>query len=188
MGIHARKRWNAVPMASFPLPLEGEGAGGGEGIEERMAVIEFDRSVLGKEFVLGTYQVTAEMIEAFSRAVGETNPLYVDAEAAQKGPAGGLIAPPIFYDVFRADQIPDPKVKFGKVGFNAGQRCEFYVPIRPGDTITMKTRVTDVYEKTGRTGKMVFIVRETTYENQTGEKVAMVEQSQVRRESGAARE
>ena len=98
------------------------------------------------------------------------------------------MAPPIFYDVFRGDQMPDPKVKFGKIGFNAGQRCEFHVPIRPGDTITMKTRITDVYEKTGRTGKMVFIIRETTYENQKGEKVAVVEQSQVRRESGAARE
>ncbi len=141
-------------------------------------VIEFDRSVLGKEFVVGTYHVTADMIKAFALAVGETSATYVDAEAA----------PPIFYDVFRADQLPDPKVKFGKVGFNAGQRCEFYEPVRPGDTITMKTRVTDVYEKTGRTGKMVFIVRETTYENQKGERVAVVEQSQVCRDSGAARE
>jgi acyl dehydratase len=151
-------------------------------------VIEFDRSILGKEFVLGTFQVTEDMMRTFTRAVGESCPQYVDAEAAKKAASGGLIAPPIFYDVFRADQIPDPKVKFGKVSFNAGQRCEFHAPIRPGDTITMKTRVTDVYEKTGRTGKMVFIVRETTYENQQGEKVAVVEQSQVRRESGAARE
>jgi hypothetical protein len=45
-----------------------------------------------------------------------------------------------------------------------------------------------VYEKTGRTGKMVFIVRETAYENQRRETVAVVEQSQVRRESGASRE
>ena len=141
-------------------------------------MIEFDRSVLGKDFVVGTFHVTAEMITAFAQTVGETSAMYLDAEAA----------PPIFYDVFRADQIPDPKVKFGKVGFNAGQRCEFYAAIRAGDTITMKTRVTDVYEKTGRTGKMVFIVRETTYENQKGERVAVVEQSQVRRESGAARE
>jgi acyl dehydratase len=98
------------------------------------------------------------------------------------------VAPPIFYDVFRAEQMPDPKVQFGKISFNAGQHCEFYAPVRPGDTITLKARITDVYEKTGRTGKMVFIIRETTYENQKGEKVAVVEQSQVRRESGAARE
>jgi acyl dehydratase len=151
-------------------------------------VIEFDQSILGKEFVLGTFQVTEEMMRTFAQAVGETSPQYIDAEAAKQTPSGGLVAPPIFYDVFRADQVPDPKVKFGKVGFNAGQRCEFYAPIRPGDAITMKTRITDVYEKTGRTGKMVFVVRQTTYENQHGEKVAVVEQSQVRRESGAARE
>lgn len=151
-------------------------------------MIEFDRSILGKEFVLGTFDVTEDMIKAFAQAVGETSPQYVDPQAAKETASGGLIAPPIFYDVFRADQIPDPKVKFGKVAFNAGQRCEFHAPMRPGDTITMKTRITDVYEKTGRTGKMVFIVRETTYENQKGERVALVEQSQVRRESGAARE
>jgi len=151
-------------------------------------VIEFDQSILGKEFVLGTFQVTEDMMRAFAQAVGETCPQYVDSEAARNTASGGLVAPPIFYDVFRADQLPDPKVKFGKVGFNAGQRCEFHAPIRPGDTITMKTRITDVYEKTGRTGKMVFVVRETTYENQLSEKVAVVEQSQVRRESGAARE
>jgi acyl dehydratase len=151
-------------------------------------VVEFDRSILGKEFVLGTFQVTEDMMLAFAQAVGETSPQYVDPGAAQKTARGGLVAPPIFYDVFRADQFPDPKVKFGKVSFNAGQRCEFHAPIRPGDTITMKTRITDVYEKTGRTGKMVFIVRETSYENQKGERVAVVEQSQVRRESGVARE
>jgi acyl dehydratase len=151
-------------------------------------VIEFDRSILGKEFVLGTFQVSADMMLAFAQAVGETSPQYVDPEAAQQTASGGLVAPPIFYDVFRAGQMPDPKVQFGKISFNAGQRCEFYTPMRPGDTITLKTRITDVYEKTGRTGKMVFIVRETTYENQKGEKVAVVEQSQVRRESGVARE
>jgi acyl dehydratase len=151
-------------------------------------VIDFDRSILGKEFVVGTFQVTEDMIQGFAQAVGETSPQYVDPEAAKDTASGGLVAPPIFYDVFRAGQLPDPKVQFGKVSFNAGQRCEFYAPIRPGDTITMKARIADVYEKTGRTGKMVFIVRETTYENQKGEKVAIVEQSQVRRESGAARE
>jgi acyl dehydratase len=151
-------------------------------------VVEFDQSILGKEFVLGSFRVTEEMITTFAQAVGETSPQYVSTKTAENTASGGLIAPPIFYDVFRADQVPDPKVKFGKVSFNAGQRCEFHAPIRPGDTITLKARITDVYEKTGRTGKMVFIVRETIYENQKGEKVAVVEQSQVRRESGSARE
>jgi hypothetical protein len=54
--------------------------------------------------------------------------------------------------------------------------------------ITRTTRITEVYEKTGPTGKLVFIVRETRYANQKGETMAVVQQSQVRRKSGAARE
>ena len=76
-------------------------------------MVEFDQSILGKEFVLGTFQATEEMIQAFVQAVGETCPQYVDPQAAQHTPSGGLVAPPIFYDVFRGDQMPDPKVKFG---------------------------------------------------------------------------
>lgn len=147
-------------------------------------MVEFDRSVLGKEFCLGTFPVTQEHIREFAEAVGDLNPLYIDEEAAQKGPYQGIIAPPIFYDVFRAEEatLPDPKVQFGKVSFNAGQRCEFFRPIRPGDTITVKTKIVDVYEKTGRSGPLVFIVRETSYENQRGETVLIVRQSMVRRE------
>ena len=152
--------------------------------------LEFDRSIIGQVFDETTFPaITKEEILEFTAALGEKNPLYTDEAAAAKGPYGGLIAPPTFVTKLRAKKFtPEHLPKFGKVGFNAGQRCEFHAPIRPGDTITMKTRITDVYEKTGRTGKMVFIVRETTYENQKGEKVAVVEQSQVRRESGAARE
>jgi acyl dehydratase len=145
-------------------------------------VVEFDRSVLGKEFLLGTFPVTKEHIREFAEAVGDLNPLYVDEEAAQRGPYQGIIAPPTFYDVFRAEEakLPDLKVQFGNVSYNAGQGCEYFLPIRAGDTITVKTRIVDVYEKTGRSGKMVFIVRETTYENQQQEKVMVVRQSMVR--------
>ena len=48
-------------------------------------MIEFDRSILGKEFVLGTFQVTEEMMMAFAQAVGETSPQYTDPEGAKFG-------------------------------------------------------------------------------------------------------
>ncbi len=147
-------------------------------------MVEFDRSVLGKAVHLGAFPVTKEHIREFAEAVGDLNPLYIDEEAARKGPYKGIIAPPTFYDVFRAEEarFPDPKVQFGNVSYNAGQGCEYFLPIRAGDTISVTTKIVDVYEKTGRTGKMVFIIRETTYENQHQEKVMVVRQSMVRRE------
>lgn len=145
-------------------------------------VLEYDRSVIGVEVEVGKFEVTKEQILAFCRAVGETNPLFTDEEAAKAGPYGGLVAPPTFYAIARVGQGLDPKVRFGNTGFNAGQHCRFYEPIRPGDIITAKAQVADVYEKTGRTGRMVFIVRRTTYYNQHGRKVAEVDQSTVRRQ------
>lgn len=144
--------------------------------------LEFDRSVLGVEVEVGKSEVTREQITAYCKAVGETNPLYLDEEAAAMGPYGGIVAPPTFYTVIRVGQGLDPRVTFGNTAFNGGQHCEFFEPIRPGDAITASTAVHDVYEKTGRTGRMVFVVRRTTYRNQRGETVAVVDSSIVHRQ------
>ena len=55
-------------------------------------------------------------------------------------------------------------------------------PSRPGDTLSAKTQVKDVYAKTGRSGTMVFVVRRTTYSNQDGDEVAFFDQSLVHRD------
>jgi acyl dehydratase len=145
--------------------------------------LQFDRSVLGAEVEVGQMEVTLDDIRAYCAAIGETNPLYVDEEAAARGPYGGIIAPPTFYTVIRVGQGPDPRLVFGGISLNAGQHCEFMEPIRPGDVITASTAVHDVYEKTGRSGRMVFVVRRTTYRNQRGEPVAVVDSSIVHRQA-----
>jgi peroxisomal enoyl-CoA hydratase 2 len=53
------------------------------------------------------------------------------------------------------------------------QEFEFFKPIFVGDTLTGVTKIADFYEKEGgRGGKMTFLVSETEYTNQKGEKVA----------------
>ncbi|MCX6020506.1 MAG: MaoC family dehydratase N-terminal domain-containing protein [Chloroflexi bacterium] len=143
--------------------------------------LDFDRSVLGVEVEVGMLEVTAEAIQRFNEAVGETNPIFTDADAAKAAGYRDLTAPPTFYAVIRTESGPDPKVTFGSTGFNAGQHCDFGEAVCVGDTITVNKMVADVYAKTGRTGTMVFIVSKTFYRNQFGQKVAEVEQSYVRR-------
>ena len=60
-------------------------------------------------------------------------------------------------------------------GFDAGKDVEFVAPIRPGDTITLSSHVKEIYEKTGRTGSMVFVIVRSTLKNQNGEVVAHVD-------------
>ena len=144
--------------------------------------VEFDRSVLGREVVGEAVVVTREKILAFAKAVGETNPLYTDDEAAQRAGYPSLIAPPTFVNSVRRNAArPDPKIKHGTLTFFANQTIECHLPVKPGDVIRSVTSLEDVYAKTGRSGTMVFEVWKTEMINQDGEVVAVNRESTVHR-------
>ncbi|MCH9039860.1 MAG: MaoC family dehydratase N-terminal domain-containing protein [Chloroflexi bacterium] len=146
--------------------------------------IKYDRSLLGVSNSLGQFRVTAKMILDFAQSTGETNPVYSDEARAKESEFGSLIAPPTFCNVFvNGLSRPDIKLEFGDIGFFAGQAVESLAPIRPGDTLNASTKLKEVYAKTGRSGKMVFTVWETSFTNQNDEDVARVQESYVRRNS-----
>ena len=146
--------------------------------------INYDRSYLDRELPIGTFEISREMMLEFSRASGEVNPIYVDEKLAADSEYGSIIAPPTFCNLFvNGGEKPDIKLQFGDIGFFAGQAIESLAPIRPGDTIEVTSRLKEVYAKTGRSGKMVFAVWETRFDNQNGETVALVDESYVRRNS-----
>src|SRR5438477_31261 len=60
-------------------------------------------------------------------------------------------------------------------GFDAGKDIQLGAPVRPGDTIEVRSTVHEVYEKTGRTGSMVFVVIRYTLSNQRGDMLAIVD-------------
>lgn len=139
--------------------------------------LEFDRSMLGQVFDETSFpSITKEEILDFAAALGETNPLYTDEVAAAKGPYGGLVAPPTFVTKLRAKKFtPEHLPKLGKVGFDGGRDLEISAPVRPGDALTMVSTIHDIYEKTGRTGSMYFIVIRNEVRNQKGEQVAVID-------------
>jgi acyl dehydratase len=139
--------------------------------------LEFDRSIIGQVFDETSFPpVTKEEILEFATALGEKNPLYTDEAKAAKGPYGGLVAPPTLVTKLRAKKFtPEHLPKFGKVGFDGGRDLEIHAPIRPGDVLTMVSTIHDIYEKTGRTGSMYFIVIRNEVTNQKGEKVAVID-------------
>jgi 3-hydroxybutyryl-CoA dehydratase len=142
-----------------------------------------DAKVVGRTFSgREPITVTAERIASFCAAVGETNPLFVDAEAAAKGPFGGIIAPPAFVAGFRyADDVFDQIPVFQRGGLMGGIDLELEAPIRAGDSITVSSEVKDIYEKTGRTGTMIFAVVRSTLTNQHGQVVAHVDHRMMNR-------
>ena len=117
------------------------------------------------------------MIRRFAEAIGNDNPLYYDREFASKSPFHGIIAPPTFvfewnhHEALWVDEsgayIADTPLPKHLV--RAGNEFEFIQPLRPGDIITTKSKITDVYEKQRPSGSMIFIICESTYINQQGE-------------------
>lgn len=139
--------------------------------------VNYDPALINKVFeVTEPVEAGAEEIKQYCAALGETNPIYTDEEAAKKGPYGGIVAPPSFAVTFRNgrhffEHVP----RFGTRGFDAGKDVEFLRPIRPGDQVTLSSALKEVYEKTGRTGTMVFVVIRSTLKNHNNEVLAHID-------------
>jgi hypothetical protein len=52
--------------------------------------------------------------------------------------------------------------------------------VRAGDKLVGRSKISDIYEKTGRSGSMIFIINEMELRNQRDELVSIVHWRQVR--------
>ena len=147
--------------------------------------IRYDRSLLGVELPIGRFPITKGMVAAFCAATGETNPVYTDERKALDAAYDAPIAPPAFCCIFTSSlNRPDIKLEFGDISLIASIAIESLGVVKVGDTLEPRTKLKEVYAKTGRSGKMVFTVWETRFTNQDGETVALVRDSFVRRRRG----
>jgi acyl dehydratase len=123
---------------------------------------------IGKSAEPRTLDVERGAIRRFAEAVGDENPLFNNDRDARKTRFGGMIAPPTFCRSLMAG-VPDVKLDMPFRGLDGGSDWEYLEPIRPGDRITVQTKIADLRESAGRLGPMVFTTTETTYTNQHGQ-------------------
>jgi acyl dehydratase len=141
--------------------------------------IQINTSVKGKEYAPYRVSVERGKIKEFARAIGDLSPLYLDDAVAAAGPWGDIIAPPTFPITFR-DEGADTGVLLRDLGVDLGrilhgeQEFEHFKPVHPGQTYLCRNRVTDIYEKAGKSGPMAFVVRETTVTDADNDIVAVM--------------
>jgi acyl dehydratase len=127
---------------------------------------------VGKTYEPTTYAVGREKIREYASAVGETNPLHFDVEAARAAGYADVVAPPMFAVVFASRSV-GPALFDPEVGLNfammvhGSQEFRWGPLVVAGDEVTTTTTVKDISER----GGMVFYVFESVSENQRSETV-----------------
>jgi acyl dehydratase len=131
-----------------------------------------DTSKIGKTYPSTEYEVGREKIREFANAVGETEAVYHDADAARAAGFRDVVAPPMFAVVYSAPAV-GPAVLDPEIGINlmmmlhGSQEFLWGEPVVAGDTITTQASVKDMYDKDGRE----FYVFESVSKNQDGAEV-----------------
>jgi acyl dehydratase len=129
-------------------------------------------SAVGKSFPPVTYAVGREKVREYAYAVGETNPVYLDLDAARAAGYADLVAPPMFAVVYSAAALApalfDPAVgiDFARM-VHGGQEFVWGVPVVAGDEVETTATVESIAER----GEMTFFVFRSASENQRGETV-----------------
>ncbi len=134
-----------------------------------------DSKWIGQEVGSAVLPIERGRLKFFAKAIGETDPVYSDLEAARAAGHADIPAPPTFifaanldsglmFDLMARMEVPLTSVLHGEQSF------EYFAPVVAGDEVTAVSRIRNIYGKRG--GALEFIELETSVENQRGEAVA----------------
>ena len=131
-------------------------------------------AAIGKRYPPVVYAVGREKIREYALAVGETDPVHLDLEAARAAGHRDLVAPPMFCVVYSGPALgpalfdPEVGIDFARM-VHGGQEFRWGPLVVAGDEITTTLSVTDISER----GPMGFFVFESVSTNQEGETVCV---------------
>jgi acyl dehydratase len=125
-----------------------------------------------------TLEVTSTGCRLFARAVGHTDLIFYDEQAAQERGYRAIVAPPGFLGtpVYipgqpRGDDPMGLNIPYKRL-LNGGTTFEYFEPVCAGDVLTSRTRITEFQEREGSIGPMLITYRETAYARGDGVVVA----------------
>ena len=117
-------------------------------------------SAVGKTYPPTVYAIGREKIKEYAFAVGETNPLHLDHEAARAAGYRDVVAPPMFAVVYSAPSVtpalfdPEVGIDFAMM-VHGGQEFVWGPLVVAGDEITTTVSVKSIEERAGN-GYFVF--------------------------------
>jgi acyl dehydratase len=135
------------------------------------------------------FEVTRNDIRRFALAIGDTNPAYLDPEAAKALGHRDVVAPPTFLISASTGDAGGGFISDPGLGLNYSlvvhgeERFEFHRPVYAGDVLETTTRIADIRDA-GRNELMTLVSEITS----NGEPVASVFNTIVSRGTAAPKE
>ena len=148
-----------------------------------------NQALVGKEYPSVRYEVGREKLREFAIAVGETDPIYHEEEAARAAGHPDLPAVPTFPIVlsFRAGQVvygdPALGLDYSRV-VHGEQEFVYHRPIHAGDRLLAAGKVAAVEAK----GRHELLTLQTEVTTEAGEPVCTVRATLLSRGTAAPRE
>jgi len=134
-----------------------------------------DRRYIGHTMPSFTVDVERGRLRFFAKAIGQTDPVYADEEAARAAGHPGLPVPPTFLFCLEMES-PNPASIRDLLGLDykrllhGEQGFSYHAMAYAGDQLTFSQRIDDIYDK--KHGALEFVVRKTRVTNQRDELVA----------------
>ena len=134
-----------------------------------------DKSMIGRVMSRGTVDVEKGRLRFFAKAIGETDPVYIDESAAHDAGHPALPVPPTFLFCLNSETsdlvatLKSLNMDLARI-LHAEQSFTYHRMAYAGDTLSFETKLVDVYEKKG--GALQFVVQETRVTSQKGEHIA----------------
>jgi acyl dehydratase len=131
-------------------------------------------------------EITAIAFQRYAIAVGDLDRIYFDDAAARDAGYPGIVAPPNFLTSILGWRAGPPEAELLADGTEAtnlvpeirglrlmggGHDLTFGAPVRPGDVITARRKLVDLYQRDSKMGTLTFAVSEIVYTNGRGEHV-----------------
>lgn len=134
-----------------------------------------DRNWIGRELDPSVLVIERGRLRAFARAIGETDPIYLEVDAAHAAGYADIPAPPTFLFAVELDGgaldtlldrlgVPIERLLHGTQGFT------YYRHACAGDIVTVRSRIADVFDK--KDGALEFIEKRSEARGADGELIA----------------
>ena len=137
-------------------------------LRSRFLDLEFDRT---------GFVVEADQTASVAKAYGETRAEFIDPSHEDF-----QVCPSVLASLASGRRLPIDFPSLGGISMDGGKAVTCIEPVRPGIQLTGRTHLHDIYTKSGRTGRMIFLISRMQLYDDKGIHLASADSSQVIRE------